>query len=256
MSGQSIYTAARGLQAQQTRLENIGNNLANVSTIGYKSVRVDFKEALYQTLTSPAGGGNLQRGHGVLTSATKRSFSQGSVVETGSQTDFYVFGEAYFAVADKEGTVRYTRDGAFALSVENGTPYLVTAQGHHVLDTQGAPIAMQGNLSRMTVSENGVMQFVDEAGEPIGQAELGLFSFPNSQGLLSAGNNLLVSGDVSDEAQPAVGARIQQGAREASNVDLATELTRLIRTQRAFSLASKALQTADEMEARANQLRG
>ena len=134
---QSNLTARSGLIAQQQRMDVIANNIANISTTGYKPARADFKDMLYQTMVRPVqpqDGLNLQKGHGVLLGATMRDFSQGSAQVTEDPLDVMLVGDAFLAIQDINGDTLYTRDGNFALSEEDGTNYLVTEDGRYVLD--------------------------------------------------------------------------------------------------------------------------
>lgn len=246
---QAGYTAMLGVMAQQSRVDTIADNIANISTLSFKSKRVDFKDVLYAQLTNPAGTGgtNMQMGHGVVVAGISRDNAQGVPENTGHHMDFYIDGEGFFAV-DAGGETRYTRAGYFGISVETGGSYLVTAQGHYVLDNAGSRIAVpEGEL---TVGPDGSMSRGDEA--PF--ATLGIVKFSNVEGLVSVGQSMYAATDASGNAQ-ASDAEVLQGFLEGSNVDMSLEMTRLIRAQRAFSLVSSALKAADDMDALANQLR-
>jgi len=269
---QSNYTARSGLIAQQERMDVIANNIANVNTVGFKSVRADFKDMLYQTLVrpeQPQDGLNLQRGHGVLLGATTRDFSQGSAQYTNNPMDVMIVGDAFFAVQNTDGETTYTRDGAFAVSEEGGESFLVTGDGHYLLDEGGQRISVgDADESQIEINPDGRVFTVHvTAGTPpvttrTPRGKLGLYSFMNRMGLEAVSGNRFAVTENSGEAQLLVevpeggqDVSVQAGMLEASNVDLATEMTRMIRAQRTFSLASRALITADEMDGKANQLR-
>lgn len=252
---QSIYTARSGLIAQQQRMDVIANNIANLSTVGYKSVRADFKDALYQSMVRPVqpqDGLNLQRGHGALLGATVRDFVQGTPQQTGGPLDMMLNGDGFFAVQDLDGETVYTRDGTFALSMEEGGSFLVTGDGRYVLDKSGQPIDLKTTAaSDLSVMADGSL-WDTSSGLQVGQ--LGIYTFLNRQGLEAISGNRFKATDGSGEPIEST-AEARQGFIESSNVDLASEMVRMIRAQRAFSLASRALTTADQMDSEANQIR-
>lgn len=251
---QSGYTAALGLKSEQARVDAIANNIANINTIGYKSTKVDFKDALYVALQDPsntASTQNLQRGSGALLSATSKIFKQGTPQQTGLETDLYIDGPGFFRVQTPDGNTYYTRDGSFSKSVEAGGTYLTTAKGYYVLDTNGNKIQLQGDS--MIVSQNGQIS-ADANSAPY--ATIGIVTFPNQQGLTAISDSLFAESPASGNPVAAGNAtHILQETLEGSNVDLGVELTRLMRAQRAFSLASRALTTADELDSYANSMR-
>lgn len=250
---QAIYTAGLGLSSQQTRLDTIAANIANADTVGYKSTRADFKDALYAFMDSPVADSedaNLLVGSGVVLGATTTDFSDGSLSATGNLLDFAIQGEGFFSVRNTAGETLYTRNGSFSVSPEGGDNYLVTAQGYYVLDREGNRIAVPGDSSEINVSDDGVLSTA--AGE---LARLGIAAFSNPDGLSAAGDTCYAATEVSGEPEAAEGMTVVQGSLESSNVSLAQEMTLLIRSQRAYSLASRALQTADDMEGLANKMR-
>lgn len=290
---QSVYTARNGIIAQQQRLDVIGNNLANVNTNGYKSVRVDFKDALYQDIgdMQPAASGGVERGHGLQVGLTHRSFRQGILENTNNPLDVAFTGDGFFTVLDGDGNIRYTRDGKFSISVEVDAEasqegedpvtrqFLVTSEGHYVLDENGSQIELFGNISGMTINSAGELTFdlrglsedqvaditanltagnADvqlEVQDTVPLTKLGIVDFINPSGLDAVGDNLFAVSDMSGPPEPVEGVSLQQGSLEKSNVDMGQEMTRLIRTQRALQLASRALVTADEMDGKVSQLR-
>jgi flagellar basal-body rod protein FlgG len=249
---QSIYTAASGLNSQQTRLDTIAANIANSSTPGYKSTRVDFKDALYTTMENPAGADeavNLEAGTGVVIGATTTDFTDGALIATGQPLDFAITGDGFFTVQNENGETLYTRNGSFASTPMDGQNYLVTAQGYFVLDSEGNRITIPDGVSNFSVTSAGIFNTAD--GDT---GRLGLTSFSNPDGLDGVGNSCFRATAVSGEPEEAVNVAVVQGSVEGSNVNLASEMTMLIRSQRAFSLASRALQTADDMEGLANNM--
>lgn len=250
---QAAYTAKQGIAAQQQRVDTIAHNIANISTHGFKSRRVDFKDALYAQLNDPANPQstlNLQQGHGVLASATSRDFTQGAPMNTGQTLDMFIDGNGFFEVKGSDGITKYTRNGCFQISNEPDGKYLMTPQGYYVLDARNERILIPGNIEDLTVGQDGVMSI----GQNTMFAKLSLVEFANQDGLASVGQNLYTQTAASG-APVASDTTIRQGVLEASNVDLALELTSLIRAQRAFSMAGSALSSADNMDALANRLR-
>lgn len=249
---QSIYTAASGLNGQQTRLDTIAANIANSSTSGYKATRVDFKDALYTTMENPVGADeatNLEAGTGVVIGATTTDFTDGALISTGQPLDFAISGDGFFAVQNENGETLYTRDGSFRTVPIDGENYLVTSQGYFVLDSEGNRITIPEGATDFGVTSSGILSTAD--GE---FGKLGLTSFSNPDGLDPVGDTCFRATEVSGPPEAADNATVVQGSIEGSNVNLASELTLLIRSQRAYSLASRALQTADDMEGLANNM--
>lgn len=249
---QSVYTACAGLTSQQKRMDTIANNISNVNTIAFKSSSIVFKDTLYTTMENPedaAGSANLQRGTGITLAATALDFSQGNLRETGGELDLAIDGAGFFKLLDQQGEAVYTRDGTFCRSMSEDGDYLVNSQGCYVLDESDNKIRLPETGTYIRVDADGTI-----AAEG-GAVRLGICEFANAGGLNSIGGNLFSESASSGDAAYAEGFTVRQGVLENSNVELATELTKLIRAQRTFSLASKALQTADEMEGLANNIR-
>ncbi|MDD3920561.1 MAG: flagellar hook-basal body protein [Eubacteriales bacterium] len=266
---QSNFSAKSAILAQQQRLDVIANNIANLSTGGYKSSRVDFKDMVYETMQrnqAPQDDLNMERGSGVLLGATTKDFRPGTAQMTGDPSHLMLSGDGFFTVLDKSGQKAYTRSGATLLSVEGAETYLVNGDGNYYVSAGGEKIRMTGadSMKNVIVNTDGtvsVRQVIPAtatapASETIEvRGKLGVASFINRKGLDNRGGNLYYASAVSGEAKEDTATEIQQGMLESSNVDMATEMTRLIRAQRAFSFASRALTTADEMDGKANQLR-
>jgi flagellar basal-body rod protein FlgG len=245
---QALSTAATGLSAQQQRIDMIANNLANVNTTAYKSAEAGFQDTYYTAMENPdpeAGAAGLQRGTGIRLSSTAVDFSQGTVQSTGNAMDLAINGDAFFRL-NKDGETVYTKDGAFTVSVEEDGAYLVNAEGFYVLDE---------NNDRISVPEDAADFIVKGDGSITEETKLGLYTFENAGGLLRRGDNLFSETAASGNAVTADDFKVEQGALEGSNVDLGAELSDLIQAQRVFSLASRALQTADNMEGLANNIR-
>jgi flagellar basal-body rod protein FlgG len=257
----SLWTARTGLEAQQTQLDVISNNLANVSTNGFKRSRAVFEDLLYQTLRQPGAqstqqtqiSSGLQIGTGVRPVATERIHTQGSLQQTGNALDVAIQGEGFFQVQMPDGTTAYTRDGAFQLDNQG---QIVTASGYPVSpaiiipdDTQTITIGKDGTVSVLQAGQNAPTQ--------VGTMQLA--TFVNPGGLQSAGENLYLetasSGTPSTNTPGSNGAGVlNQNYVENSNVNVAEELVQMITTQRAYELNSRAIQTSDAMLGRLTQL--
>ncbi len=251
---QATHTAALGISSQQKRLDVISNNMANVNTLGFKGSNVNFKDALYQTMlrpNQPQGNVNLRLGHGTLVAGIVKDFGQGTYIETGVETDLYLEGDGFFSVLSKNGQRLYTRDGSFTKSVEADGTYLVTRLGMYVLDANGQKIRLQGES--FNVSQDGYIS--EDGGQPY--ARIGVYNYPQREGLEAVSDNLFTTTVASGNPQlmPAQSIKITQKVLEGSNVNIGDQMTKLIRTQRIFSLNSKALTQADQMDGVANQLR-
>ncbi len=249
---QALYSAKTGVNTQQLRIDTIANNIANINTTGFKAGRISFKDAMYTAIARApqTTGNNLQNGCGLLISATTQDFKQGIPVLTGEPLDMCIEGDGFFTLMGPGGTLQYTRNGSFAVSEEQGGSYLVSTQGYYVLDAGGQKIKLP-QLQDINVSPEGALSI--GTGAPF--ATLGIASFDNNAGLQNVGASCFSPTPASGAARRATGFTVRQGALEGSNVDLARELTQLIRAQRAFSLVGKAITTADEMEAAANNMR-
>lgn len=261
----ALWTAATGMKAQQFNIDTIANNLANVNTTSYKAQRAEFKDLLYSTLKrnnqvdeegSPI---NLQVGHGVMTSATRKDFSQGSLIETNGTYDLAIDGDGFFSVMLPNGEIRYTRDGSFKLSVDYDEKMLVTSEGYIVLDEDDNEIYIENGITDISIDEMGYITGVDEDGEIVDIARLKVVQFPNPDGLLSEGANLYSQTPSSGEEIPIdaedMDMRIIQGYLEASNVKIVDEMVKMISAQRAYEISSKAILTSDEMLQLVNNLK-
>jgi len=265
---QAMWTAASGMKAMQFSVDTIANNLSNVSTTGYKKERPEFEDLLYVTLQKAIAPGeqdtgrpvNLQVGHGVLPRSTARDFTMGNLEQTGNKLDMAVEGEAFFAVQLPDGSVSYTRDGSFKLSITANGNILSTARGYPVLDRDGIPISITQPLTDMEFQESGEVTYRDETGLslPTGQY-VGLFKFQNPQGLEAIGGNLFnlnsATGAAIADTEIGKASVIRSGYLESSNVAIVEEMVRMITSQRAYELNSKAISTADDMMQTANAIK-
>lgn len=267
----SLWTAATGMIAQQTNVDTIANNLANVNTQGYKTQVNEFKSLLYQniqTRTTSANGqnkpGSAQVGLGVRNSAISTIFKEGNMISSESPTAFAIDGKGFFAVRGEDGNTYYTRNGNLQFTLASTGNMLATTDGLPVLDSQGRPIVLGENfiLSEVTVSADGSLCYPDENNnpQPIG-VKIGVFQFNNPNGLEKLAESLYAqtaaSGQALNEAtNPAVEkSKVIQGYLEGSNVQVVDEMVNMIVAQRAYELNSKAITASDEMLQQANNLR-
>jgi len=243
---QSYYSAKNAMKAQQTRLDTIANNISNINTVAFKNNAINFKDTLYTEMDN-----GLLRGTGVMIASATKSFTQGLPMVTGQSLDFMIDGNGFFTIQKNDGTLAYTRDGSFGISAEAQGNYLVTAQGYYVMDQNGQRIQLPNGTEDILVNGQGAIE--TKSGTPI--AILNIASFDNEEGLSAMGDGCYGSTDVSGTAKKAQDYTVKNGFLEGSNVDLSQELVKLISTQRAYTLAGKALQTADEMHHMANNMR-
>jgi flagellar basal-body rod protein FlgG len=252
---QSLYTAATGMSAQQLNIDTISNNLANVSTTGFKAQRVDFQDLIYKNLkpagtpTSPETNtpDGLQIGEGVMPVSTQRIFTEGAIQNTNNPLDILIQGNSgFFQVTLPNGETAYTRDGSFT---QDGNGNIVTANGYFL----DPPIQLPAETSSIQITSTGqVMAQVAGSTQAVQIGQLELTNFVNPGGLSAIGNNLFVqtpaSGDPVQGTPGSVGfSSIQQGSLETSNVDVVTEMVNLIVAQRAYEMNSKTVSTADTM---------
>jgi flagellar basal-body rod protein FlgG len=257
----SLYVAKTGLEAQQTQLDVVSNNLANVATTGFKKSRAVFEDLLYQNLRQVGGQtsdqtrlpSGLQVGTGVRVVATERMHSQGNLTKTDNPKDVGINGAGFFQVLMPDGTTSYTRDGSFQTDKDG---QLVTASGFTIQPA----ITIPQNATSLTIGRDGIVS-VTQAGSTatVQVGQLQLATFLNPAGLQSMGENLYTESDSSGSpnlVNPGVdGAGIlSQGYTEASNVNVVEELVNMIATQRGYEINSKAIQTSDQMLQRLAQL--
>ncbi|HEK0742770.1 TPA: flagellar basal-body rod protein FlgG [Proteus mirabilis] len=257
----SLWIAKTGLDAQQTNMDVISNNLANVSTNGFKRQRAVFEDLLYQTIRQPGAmtseqtnaPSGLQIGTGVRPVATERLHSQGNLAQTNGTRDVAIKGQGFFHVQLPDGTDAYTRDGSFQMD-QNGQ--LVTSSGFQIVPA----IILPETAKKVIVGRDGIVS-VEIEGSPAPQqvGQLTLTTFINDSGLESVGENLYLetasSGAPTENAPGINGAGLlYQGYVETSNVNVAEELVNMIQTQRAYEINSKAISTSDQMLQKLTQL--
>jgi flagellar basal-body rod protein FlgG len=240
---EGLYAAAAGMSAQQEQLDAISNDLANVSTTGYKAQRVGFQDLLYNQVNQ--AGTATTTGAGAVASIIGRDGAQGALQQTGRPLDLAIQGEGYFQVKLPSGQLSLTRNGA--LSVD-GQGHLVTSDGS-LLDP---PITLPAKVSadEVTVASDGT---VSAGKTTLGQIKLVTVVAPDK--LLADGHGGFTASAASGAAKATAAVHIQQGVLEGSNVDMGSEMVTMMSTQRNYQLASSAIKTQDQMLAIANQLR-
>ena len=267
----SLWTAATGMIAQQTNVDTIANNLANVNTTGYKTEKAEFKSLLYQTLqakTTTANGANkpipAQVGLGTRNVAITSDFTEGILTATEKDTDFAIAGDGFFQVRGEDGNTYYTRNGSFTWARGLDGTMLTNSEGLPVLDTNGNAIVLNNNYqaTKLGINSLGQITYPDDQNnaQPIGIA-LGLCQFSNPSGLNKTSGTLYeateASGPALNEAQNQVlnQSQVKQGYLEGSNVQVVDEMVNLIVAQRAYEMNSKAIQASDTMLGQANELK-
>jgi flagellar basal-body rod protein FlgG len=253
----ALHTAASGMYAQQRNVEVVANNLANVNTTAYKRSDIAFADMLYVTVRQPgaltAGGTSLagvQIGSGSTIVGTTKDFRESDVYQTGAAYDLAIGGEGFFELENTGGEPLFTRAGSFRVDVDGR---LVTPTGRRLAN---GPTGL-ANATQVTISRDGrVSGLVNGAETDLGQMQI--VTFPNPSGLSAEGDNAYRATAVSGVATPSNpgengAGTVQQGYLERSNVDIANELINLILAQRAYETNSRAISTADQMMATANQ---
>lgn len=257
----SLWISKTGLDAQQTQMDVIANNLANVSTSGFKRSRAVFEDLLYQNLRQPGAQSSqqtqlpsgLQLGTGVRPVATERIFSQGNLQLTGNNNDVAIQGDGFFQVLLPDGVIAFTRDGSFQVDNQG---QLVTSSGFPVQPA----IIIPPNAQSLTIGRDGTVSITTPGNAATTQiGALQLATFINPAGLMAMGENLYVetgaSGNVNVNPPGANGAGLlSQGYVETSNVNVVEELVNMIQTQRAYEINSKAITTSDQMLQRLSQM--
>jgi flagellar basal-body rod protein FlgG len=250
----ALYAAKTGLDAQNTRMAVISNNLANVNTTGFKAGRAAFQDLMYQNIRQVGAQSTqntqyttgLTLGTGVRIVATEKDYTQGSVNQTGNSLDIAVSGRGFLQITMPDGTIAYTRDGAFTLDNQGN---VVTSAGYPLQPAINIPTGTQS----ITIGNDGVVTVTSATnakGTQVGQIQLA--DFINEEGMQPAGNNLLVESAASGSPQVGTAGtnglgQIQQGTLETSNVNSVTELVSMIECQRSYEMNSKAISTTDQM---------
>jgi flagellar basal-body rod protein FlgG len=256
----ALFTAATGMQVQQQQIDNIANNLANSSTVGFKRTRLEFQDMLYQNLRMPGAAANastvmpvgLQIGLGAHAVSSQRIFLQGDFQQTQNPLDMVIEGNGFFQVRQSNGEIAYTRAGSFHLNAEG---QMVTAGG----ETLEPAVTIPREATSITIGTDGTVSVTipgQANAQNVGQIQLATFS--NPAGLESVGRNLFketaASGQATASAPDSNGVgRINQGFVEGSNVNVVEELVSMISAQRAYETNSKVITAADRMLGTINQ---
>lgn len=250
----ALHIARSGLDAQQTRMSVVANNLANVSTTGFKRGRPSFEDLLYETVKQPGAASSqntelpsgLMLGTGVRTVSTAKIFTQGTLVQTDSSLDMAIEGRGFFQVLMPDGSPAFTRDGGFSM---NSQGQLVTSSGFQL----DPAISVPAETLSVTIGSDGTVSALVAGGaQPQQVGSVQLTDFINPQGLQAIGQNLYketVSSGAPQQGTPGLNGLglIVQGSLEGSNVNVVEELVNMIETQRSYEMNSKAIQTVDEM---------
>ena len=257
----ALYTAATGMEAQETNIANVANNLANVNTTGFKKSRVEFEDLVYEELNAPGSPTSpteespigYEIGKGVRVSGTARDFGRGRMRTTSAPLDVAIQGRGMLQVTLPSGETGYTRSGALHLDGEGA---IVTAEGNPI----EPQITLPPDTVAISISNDGIVSAAlpnQPAPEQVGTIELAMF--PNEAGLRAIGGNLFVQSEASGE--PSVAApgtdglgTLAQGFLEDSNVNVAEEMVSMILGQRAYEANARVMRTADEMLQQVNQL--
>jgi len=257
----SLWIAKTGLEAQQTQMDVISNNLANVSTNGFKRSRAVFEDLLYQNLRQPGAQSSqqtqipsgLQIGTGVRPIATERIHTQGNLQQTSNQLDVAIQGAGFFQILQPDGTTAYTRDGSFQTDSQG---QIVTSDGFVVQPA----ITIPANATSVTIGQDGVITITQAgAAAPVQIGSLQLATFINPSGLESMGQNMYMetasSGTPSTNVPGTNGTgTLSQGYVETSNVNVVEELVNMIQSQRAYEINSKAITVSDQMLQKLTQM--
>ncbi len=257
----SLWISKTGLDAQQTQMDVLANNLANVNTTGFKRSRAVFEDLLYQNLRQPGAQSSqqtnlptgLQIGTGVRPVATSRVHTQGNMQQTGNNLDMAINGQGFFQVQMPDGTIGYTRDGSFRTDAQG---QLVTSNGFPL----SPPVTIPPGAQSVTIGQDGTVSITNQGvAAAINVGSIQVANFTNPAGLASQGQNILLETQASGAAStsnPGTNGlgTLSQGYVETSNVNVVEELVSMIQTQRAYEINSKAIQTSDQMLQKLGQM--
>lgn len=255
----ALHTAATGMEAMQTNLDNIANNLANVSTTGFKRGRADFQDLIYQAVQAAGTSINTESptgvhvGYGSRMASIQKLFTQGAYQTTNQELDLAIEGSGFFQVSQPDGTLAYTRDGSFKL---DSTGQLVTTNGYPL----STPITIPNDSVQTIIASDGTVRIEQPDGSQTVTGNIQLYRFVNAAGLKPIGQNLYLETTASGANTPGTPGSngygtLAQGVLELSNVSVVEELINMITSQRAYEVNSRAITTADEMMQTAAQLK-
>jgi flagellar basal-body rod protein FlgG len=262
MAIRALNTAASGMKAMQTKVDVLANNLANVSTTGYKRDRADFADLIYQQMRRPGiltpaanrTATGIEIGHGVQTVAVAKEHEQGALQQTGNQYDWAIDGSGYFQIEVEQGLIAYTRDGSFR---RDGEGNVVTAQGYKLFPN----VVIPENVTDVEITIDGRIMIREERGQNATElTQIELARFPNPRGLESIGDNLyradpnstgnIITGVPGDTDLGKIRGRFL----EASNVDVVQSMVDLIKAQRSYEFNADAIRSGDQMLQQASAL--
>ncbi|HOI28403.1 MAG TPA: flagellar basal-body rod protein FlgG [Melioribacteraceae bacterium] len=264
MPTRALRTAASGMYAQQINIEVISNNIANISTTGFKKNKAEFQDLMYQEVninplsTSTPGiyensTNKIQVGNGVKPASTQKIFKQGDITPTNNQFDIAIQGEGFFQVRKSDGTYAYTRDGSFKVNAEGK---MVTASGY-ILEPD---FTLNSDVVGISIGKDGNVEVLNSDQSTISLGSIELARFMNNGGLIALGDNLYA--ETPSSGQPILGTpgsqgfgELHQGFLESSNVDIVEEMISMIASQRAYEINSKTVKTVEEMMTMANNLK-
>ncbi len=264
MPTRALRTAASGMYAQQINIEVISNNIANISTTGFKKNKAEFQDLMYQEVninplsTSTPGiyensTNKIQVGNGVKPASTQKIFQQGDITPTNNQFDIAIQGEGFFQVRKSDGTYAYTRDGSFKVNAEGK---MVTASGY-ILEPD---FTLNSDVVGISIGKDGNVEALNSDQSTISLGTIELARFMNNGGLIALGDNLYA--ETPSSGQPILGTpgsqgfgELHQGFLESSNVDIVEEMISMIASQRAYEINSKTVKTVEEMMTMANNLK-
>jgi flagellar basal-body rod protein FlgG len=258
----AIHIAASGMSAQEANVNTVANNVANANTNGFKQGRTEFDDLLYQTVQEPGAQSSgdsqynvgIQFGSGAKASAVRKIHTQGTPIITNAPFDLMINGEGFFGLLLPNNEIKYTRDGSFSVDAQG---FIVNKQGYKLFPGMALP----PNTSSVNIGLNGQLDaYLPGQTEPQNLGQVAIFQFMNASGLRSEGANLLMATTSSGAPIQSVAGEnnagtIQQGALEASNVNIMNEMTNMIKAQRAYEMNSKIMGVADQMMQTTNNIR-
>jgi flagellar basal-body rod protein FlgG len=260
----ALNAAASGLYAQQVNIKTIANNIANINTTSFKKNRAEFKDLMYQDIsTNPQNSdipgfvedsdATIQVGTGVKPTSTQKIFTQGNLQQTGQKLDMAIHGDGFFQLRNADGNFVYSRDGSFKLSADGS----VVSSGGHLLEPG---FTVNTDVLSIEINTDGVVSAIGTDQQKVEIGNIELVKFVNPGGLKALGNNLYAETDQS--GIPLIGTpgtegfgEVHQGYLESSNVDIVEEMMNMITAQRAYEINSKTVKTVDDMMTMANNLK-
>lgn len=246
----AYYTVSNSMMTQQKVVDAIAGNIANVNTAGYKKVEASFRDMLYSTLKGNSDE-EYQLGNGISIRNFEKDLSGGVLVKTDSELDLAIDGKGFFKVGNGSDEVFYTRGGSFTVSVESSGSYIADSNGLYLLDENNQKIKIEAESGTIGIDSNGLVAFANNDNT----YQLQIVNFENPGELNMYGSNLFTYSEQAGREMKSSDAKVMQNFIENSNVNLATEMTQLIKVQRLYEMNSKLVQVIDEIQGLANRLR-